>query len=297
VSGSKNPVSNRIEKADVVNSANTSLLGAYQYLMPLGGGPFYVGNAAPRTPDGALRLQLYREYPQQVVLCVPRTALGLQPLTSSSVPLGDQQEEEEAMSGYALALKAAAKGGGAGKGPETSVPTSGSGSNAGPTGNPNFHPQSVGSLSSNLKADRVAAVLPIGACGQHELVLPAYTEEENARDSGTFSHVEWRSIAEVIDYLGALLRERDAGAGQWSDVDASGATVQHSLFELSTDSAPGFAHVAYHGETYTIHTANQRSATAPQDHSLQALSLLNELVSAAKVSSDIPNSQEIQIVP
>src|ERR1700678_2329876 len=292
----KNPVSSRIEKTDVFNGANTSILGAYQYLMPLSGGPFYVGNAASRTPDGTLRLQLYREYPQQVVLCIPRTVPGSQPLTSSSVPLGDQQQEEEAMSSYALALKAAAKGG-AGKGPETPTPTSGSGSSAGPSGNPNVHPQSVGSLSSNLKVDRVAAVLPISACGQQELVLPAYTEEENARNSGAYSHVEWRSIAEVIDYLGALLRERNAGAGEWTDNDASGAAIQHSLFELSTDSAPGFTHVAYRGDTYTIHTANERSATAPRDHSLQALSLLNELVSAAKVSSDIPNTQEIQFVP
>ena len=292
----KSPVSSRIEKTDMINGANTSLLGAYEYLMPLSGGPFYVGNAAPRIPDGALRLQLYREYPQQVVLCVPRTALGPQPLTSSSIPLGDQQEEEEAMSSYALALKAAAKNG-AGKGPEPSAPTSGSGSNVGPNGNQNLHPQPVGSLSSSLKVDRVAAVLPIDACGQHELVLPAYTEEDNAKDSGTYSHVEWRSIAEVIDYLGALLRARNAGAGQWTDIDASGAAVQHSLFELSMEPAPGFAHVAYRGDTYTIHTADEKRAAAPQDHSLQALSLLNELVSAAKVSSDIPNTQDIQIVP
>jgi hypothetical protein len=292
----KNPVSSRTERSDMVNGVNTSLLGAYQYLMPLSGGPFYVGNAAPRTSGGAVRLQLYREYPQQVVLCVPRTAPGSQPITSSSVPLGDEQEEEEAMSSYAFALKAAAKGG-AGKGPDSSAPTSSGAGNAGSAGNPNFHPQSVGSLSSNLKVDRVAAVLPADACGQQELVLPPYTEEQNAKDSGTYSHVEWRSIAEVIDYLGALLRERNASAGQWTDVDASGATVQHTLFELSADSAPGFAHVAYRSATYTIHTADERGASAPQDHSLQALSLLNELVSAAKVSSDIPNSQEIQIVP
>jgi hypothetical protein len=200
------------------------------------------------------------------------------------------------MSSYALALKAAAKNG-AGKGPESSAPTSGSASNVGPNGNQNLHPQPVGSLSSSLKVDRVAAVLPIDACGQHELVLPAYTEEDNAKDSGTYSHVEWRSIAEVIDYLGALLRTRNAGAGQWTDIDASGAAVQHSLFELSMESTSGFTHVAYRGGTYTIHTADDRSAAAPQDHSLQALSLLNELVSAAKVSSDIPNTQDIQIVP
>jgi hypothetical protein len=91
--------------------------------------------------------------------------------------------------------------------------------------------------------------------------------------------------------------QRNAGAGQWTDTDASGTAIQHSLFQLSTESAPGFTHVSYRGETYTIHTANETSATAPQDHSLQALSLLNELVSAAKVSSDIPNTQEIQFVP
>jgi len=59
--------SSRIERTDVPNAANAALLGAYEYLMPLGGGSFYVGNAAPRTPDGSLRLQLYRENPQQVV--------------------------------------------------------------------------------------------------------------------------------------------------------------------------------------------------------------------------------------
>jgi hypothetical protein len=66
---------------------------------------------------------------------------------------------------------------------------------------------------------------------------------------------------------------------------------------LSTGTAPGYTQVTCRGETYTIHTANKKSATAPQDHSLQALSLLNERVSAPKVSSDIPITQEIQIVP
>src|ERR1700678_1129041 len=67
--GSKSVLSSRIERTDAINGANTTLLGAYQYLMPLGGGSFYIGNAAAQTPDGSIRLQLYREYPQQVVLC------------------------------------------------------------------------------------------------------------------------------------------------------------------------------------------------------------------------------------
>jgi hypothetical protein len=286
----------RIERTDVANAANASLLGAYQYLMPLGGGSFYVGNAASRTPDGPLRLQLYREYPQQVVLCVTRTKLGIEPLASSSTPLGDMKEEEEALSNYALALKAAAKGG-AGKTSERSQSSASGAAGAGTNGNAGFFPQQAGSLATNLKVDRVAAVLPSGACGQTELVLPAYTEEENAKDSATYSHVEWRSIAEVIVYLGALLRTRNTEAAEWIGTDPSGANTSHTLFRLSSDSQPGFTQVTYRGTHYAIHTDAERDPTASQNHSLQALSLLSELISAAKVSSDIPNTQEIQFVP
>lgn len=295
--GAKSALSSRVEKTDVPNAANVSLLGAYQYLMPLGSGSFYVGNAAPQTPNGSLRLQLYREYPQQVVLCIPRREFGIEPMTSSAVPLGAEQEEAEGLSRYALALKAAAKGG-AGKVNDQGASNSGS-STPSPTANANlgFHQQPGGSLARNLKVDRVAAVLPISACRQDELVLPAYTEEDNAKDSGTYSHVEWRSIAEVIGYLGALLKSRNAEAAQWSDVDASGAAVSHTLFQLSTDSKASFTGVRYRGSLYAIQTDSERDSAAPQNHSLQALSLLNELVSAAKVSSDIPNTQEIQFVP
>jgi hypothetical protein len=295
--GSGNTVlSSRVEKSDAPNAANAALLGAYQYLMPLGGGSFYVGNAAPATPDGSLRLQLYREYPQQVVLCVSRTKLTTDGFASPSVPLGEEREEEAALSNYALALKAAAKGG-AGKAVEPSQSNAGAATGSGANGNAGFHPQQNGSLAANLKIDRVAAVLPSGACGQHELVLPPYTEEDNAKDSGTYSHVEWRSIAEVIDYLGALLRVRNSTAAQWIDTDGSGATVSHTLFQLSNDSQLGFTQVTYRGTRFAIHTDDERDPAAARNHSLQALSLLNELISAAKVSSDIPNTQEIQFVP
>jgi hypothetical protein len=285
-------LSGRIEKTEVANAANSTLLGAYQYLMPLGGGAFYIGNAAPLTADGSLRLQLYREYPQQVVLCLSRA----EPLTSSTAPLGVEQEEEQALSHYALALKSAAKGG-AGKSGESASANSGGAPGAAASGSPGLHTQPVASLASNLKVDRVAAVLPVSACGQHELVLPPYTEEQNAKDSGTYSHVEWRSIAEVIDYLGALLRSRNTEAAQWTDTDAGGATVAHTLFRLASGPQPGFAQVVYRGSSYEIETDTDRDPAAPENHSLEALSLLNELVSAAKVSSDIPNTQEIQFVP
>jgi hypothetical protein len=284
-------------KTEVANPENGALLGAYQYLMPLGGGSFYVGNAAPAVVNGPSRLQLYREYPQQVVVCVSRPTLGTEPLTSSSAPLGDEKEEEQAISAYALALKSAAKGGAGSGAPSSGSSAAGNGTGTGQNHGSGSTPSPSSSLSSNLKVDRVAAVLPLGACGQSELVLPAYTEEDNARFSGTYSHVEWRSIEEVINYLGALLRARNAEATQWADTDASGRVISHRMFELSRDSKPGFTQVRYRDQSYTIRTNEEQDTMAPQDHSLQALSLLNELISAAKVSSDIPNTQEIQFVP
>ncbi len=97
--------------------------------------------------------------------------------------------------------------------------------------------------------DRVAAILPLGAGSQDELVLPPYTEEENARNSGSYSHVEWRSISEVIQFLGALLRARDVDAVHWSGTAANGEVTAHTLFAMSTDARAGFARVQYRGAT------------------------------------------------
>jgi hypothetical protein len=59
----------------------------------------------------------------------------------------------------------------------------------------------------------------------------------------------------------------------------------------------GFATVDYRGDRYVIHSPADTPDAPVKDHSLEALSLLNELVSTAKVSSDIPNTQPIQIIP
>jgi hypothetical protein len=299
---SKKPaVATRVETTGHANPSSNALLGAYQYLMPLGSGPYVVGNAAPEAQGGALRLQLYREYPQQVVLCVPRATLHAQSMSGGAAPLGPleeiEAEERGAMSAYALALKSAAKNG---AGHPSEAPAAGA-----PAGSavPGLTPAATKpaptatSLSSNLKADRVAALLPLGACAQDELVLPPYTEEENSRNAGTYSHIEWRSISEVIGYLGALLRPGNRDAAQWTSTDAAGRTTTHTLFRLSAEGDPGFTEVRYRGATYSVHADASEPRTGSRDHSMQAISLLNELIGIAKVSSDIPNTQSIQIVP
>jgi hypothetical protein len=295
----KPAVESRVERTEAANAGNAALIGADEYLVPLSAGPFHVGNAPPAAAGGSQKLQLYREYPQQVVLCVPRSTLGPQVVSSSAAPMGDvDPEEESAMSSYALALKSAAKGG---AGRLSQTPPANQGSTTGAPGlgqSPHTPPASATALSSNLKIDRVAAILPLGACGQDELVLPAYTEEQNARNSGSYSHVEWRSISEVIQYLGALLRTHDAEALRWTSTGTNGEVTTHTLFALSGSARAGFARVQYRGSTYTVLTdADGEGAPGTRNHSMQALSLLNELISTAKISSDIPNTQSIQIVP
>jgi hypothetical protein len=295
----KPAIASRVEKTEAANASNAALIGAYEYLVPLSAGPYHVGNAAPTTAGGSQKLQLYREYPQQVVLCVPRSTLGSELVSSSSAPMGEvEQEEESAMSSYALALKSAAKGG---AGRLSPAPQAAPGTASGAPGlgqSPHTPPAAPTSLSSNLKIDRVAAILPLGACGQDELVLPAYTEEENARNSGSYSHVEWRSISEVIQYLGALLRSRDSEALHWSSTGANGEVTVHTLFAMVANAHAGFARIQYRGATYSVLTdADGEGAPGTRNHSMQALSLLNELISTAKISSDIPNTQSIQIVP
>jgi hypothetical protein len=290
----------RVETTGHANPSSAALLGAYQYLMPLGSGPYLVGNAPPASAGGDPRLQLYREYPQQVVLCVPRSTLQAQTMSSGAAPLGPiaemEAEEQGAMSAYALALKSAAKSG-AGRPADAVVPAAAGSSVPGLTPG-SAKPAPTGTaLSSNLKVDRVAALLPLGACVQDELVLPPYTEEENARNAGTYSHVEWRSISEVIGYLGALLRPANRDAGHWTSTDGAGHTTVHTLFALSADGQTGFTEVRYRGAAYSVTADTDEPRAGSRDHSMEALSLLNELIGIVKISSDIPNTQAIQIVP
>jgi hypothetical protein len=273
----------RVQTSEAANPAMDALLGAYEHLVPLGSGSYYVGNA--RSTNGSVQsLQLYREFAQQVVLCVPRADLN------RDTP--EAEDDSAALGRYAQALKSAAKSG-AVRGEANSAGQSiANGQRAG--GGPEIIPEA--SLATNLKAERIAAVLPLAACGRTELVLPQYTEDENSANSGTYSHIEWRSIAEVIQYLGAVLRAGPA-ATTWTESSVGGADTTHLLFSVTRHSGQGFATVAYRGDRYVIHSPADTPDAPVKDHSLQALSLLNELVSTAKVSSDIPNTQPIQIIP
>src|SRR5262249_44046414 len=69
-------VPTRIESQSARNESMAMLVQAYEHLIPLGNGRYFVGNARPGAEGGPTRLQLYREYPQQVVLCIPKSTLS-----------------------------------------------------------------------------------------------------------------------------------------------------------------------------------------------------------------------------
>ncbi len=282
------------------NPAATAMLGAYQHLLPLGTGAYRVGNAPPVSRPGVTTLQLYREFPQQVVLCIDRRALGDEALAVTTAPLV-AESPTVANAQVAQALKSAALAGAGASGRAAAGGTAVAGSGTGPING--RAPGGVGSppasLGTNLKVDRIAAIVPREVCTQDELVLPAMTEEKNARDSSTFSHVEWRSVAEVIQYLGAMLRTGTPDdARTWRESSRDGGDgALNVMFAASTAGEAGFVAIDYRGQRYAVNTDAARKPGAPRDHSLQAMALVSELISAAKVSSDIPTTQPIQLLP
>lgn len=149
-------------------------------------------------------------------------------------------------------------------------------------------------LSSFLQANRVSAILRYDDCDPDQLVQPEMTEEEFQEATKKFAHIEWRSIAEVIQYLGAVVRNQDLPhALSWFPPNS---TDKHVLFKLAkvTTAPTGWATVTYRGATYGIDPAQVASRT---DHTLEALTFLNELIGTARVSSDIPVTQPLQVLP
>jgi hypothetical protein len=84
----------------------------------------------------------------------------------------------------------------------------------------------------------------------------------------------------------------NGGAPVWEDDQGP-----HTLFTLQRDVTQVLITVYYRTHACSIPEAAADGAAPPHDHSAQALPLLNELVNVIKVSSDIPVTQQFQIIP
>jgi len=152
-------------------------------------------------------------------------------------------------------------------------------------------------VTASLQPSRVSVILDGDDCRPDEIVLGSQTEEELGAASGEFAQIEWRSISEAIQYLGAVVRNQGtAHVPTWPD---GVAQVPQTLIRvLPGDDGP--ITVDYLGSRYSV-PGEQRDPAGhphdqPTDHGLQALAVLNELIGTAKVASNAAMPQPVQFV-
>ena len=104
-----------------------------------------------------------------------------------------------------------------------------------------------------------------------------------------------RSVDAIIHYLGAVQRLVDADRGP--DGAKKGVTwddhgVRQTLFQLhAAPSGSDRIAVSYRGRRYYVREGD------PSDHTLEVLALVNQLINANKIASEIPSTKAVQIVP
>jgi hypothetical protein len=231
-------------------------------------------------------------------------SIGAQPgdraCAAASALMGKPKSAPGASAFGSYALVMSAIGGGAAH--PTAQPESAgrAGSNASGSGS------AMPAVSASLQENRIGAFLRADDCYADQTVREPTTETDFRKYTETLGHIEWRSVAEVFQYLGAVLRRTDGiswNVHQERDIvgSAEGA-VPNSMFALRAANTPqgkqGKLKIEYGGEMFSIGSGRLNTASAVvNDQSLQVLSLLSELVNSAKISSDIPVTQQLQVLP
>jgi hypothetical protein len=187
--------------------------------------------------------------------------------------------------------------------PATSAPTPTSGGSpgggspgggGGNNGSTSTTPGGMGQVTLALQPSRISAIVPSAMCKGDQFVLHQESEEDFDQESQKFTHIEWRSIAEVIQYLGALARYQDRhGTNPVGWADGSGT---HRIFTYARGTDGRIA-VDYLGGAYTVPLDYKKPSAGVVDHSLQTLAVLNELISIAKISGGLPVPQPVQVLP
>lgn len=103
-----------------------------------------------------------------------------------------------------------------------------------------------------------------------------------------------RSVDGIIRYLGRV--QRMAEADPAPDSDKKGVVwtedgVKQTLFQLHLAPGPDRVAASYRGHRYFVREGD------PSDHTLEVLSLLNQLINANKNANEIPSTKAVQIVP
>jgi hypothetical protein len=166
-------------------------------------------------------------------------------------------------------------------------------------------------VSLALQPSRISAILHSDRCLSDQIVLHAGTENQFDEETKKFAHIEWRSIAEVIQYLGAVSRHQDRATAKATDPatgDVDQAKVDADIVKIGkgkveplftygkydSDKDLGKIKVTYRGRGYRAPSAG---GADNNDHTLESMAMINELISLAKISGSLPVPQPVTVLP
>jgi hypothetical protein len=245
--------------------------------------------------------------------------------------LDKTHEKNKSESPYGLSVYSAAtvgtfgagqQPGGMGGGGGAGALHGGGGGAAGPS-----TPSGAGSgaaMTAALQAGRVSALVDADGCHPDEYVLNQFTERDFQLASERFVHIQWRSVSEIFDYLGALLRyqarnkdtplylvwpkypdktiqdtpPKDQIANEQPSQQTSTSIAAPSpapiIFAVFSNGSSDIR-ASYNGESVAPNDVDPKNPTA--DNTLWILSMLSTLVNYASQPSTISTSAPLRLLP
>jgi len=274
-----------------ISMGNTPAISALTLINGLNDGQLHSANA-PCPGGGAGCAQIYKEYPASIVLCLPTThdpaddQYKFAGHVVYAAPEGGAFGGARARAGLSLLGAAIANivpilpssnngGGGGNSGP-------GGGGGGGPGGQSSTTLGTMQELNAAMVGGRVSSILDRNDCATDQIVLSPNADQMLESTSRRGARIEWRSISEVIQYLGAIARNQNVPSR------VPGWDQDQTLFRINHGES-GRISIIYEGTRYSIPGELQAVAgNDPNNHSLETLSLLNELIGTAKQSTDLP---------
>ena len=297
-------------------------------------------SSLPATVQG----QLYRVYAGQVALCVnaPKmTGDGYEIPVANPAPqsqatgsgptsqiISNILERDSQFTGSVIATNAMANLTMSPPGSSPASPTTtGKGALGGASSSASAGASASQATTAALQAQRFSSMVDDDGCGPAEIVLTQSDEKDFEAKSENFVHIEWRSVSEIFDYLGAVLRYNDNPKNgdkplSWPEAPASWVATNNesaddvktaSASDITADCGPsqttddckietlfslsegikGHLRVGYGNSLYSV----PDPGVSTTDQTMTVLSMLNTLVNLANTSSNVTTSTPLQLLP
>lgn len=277
-------------------------------------GQYHVGNADLLSNGG----QLYRVYSGQVELCVNAQTMEasgypIPPIAPPPAAKGLSPKAQAAQSNAIAAVQSArpvgasANPGGTSSAPAGGGPKGGGGPTAGSSSSTGGSAQG---MTAALQAGRVSALVNSDGCYADEVVLKKFTEQDFADASTRFVHIQWRSVSEIFDYLGAILRYNDRHSSPTQPSPFQFAIVPDPTIVSAPDlqppptgailfavynNVPGRLYISYNEQFYVVRDTDPKAPGV--DYTMPTLSMLSTLVNYASQPSNISTSTPLRLLP